>query len=246
MLIENTVTKLYEMKLSVMAQKFKDQLSDNALANLSFEDRVSLIVDAEWAARKSNRMARLIKNADFAITGASIEDIDYRPARKLDKSQILRLSTGNYILEAHNILLLGAAGAGKTYLACAFGVAACRNYYTVRYIRLPDLLTELAMARAENNFREVIRQYRKIKLLILDEWLLYSLKETEARDLLEIVEARHRIASTIFCSQFDPQGWHLKIGESTLADAVCDRIAHNSYGITIEGESMRKMNGIQE
>ena len=246
MLTENTVTKLYEIKLSVMAQKFKDQLSDNTLSDLSFEDRVGLIVDAEWAARKTNRMTRLIKNADFSITGASIEDVDYRPGRNLDKSQILRLSTGNYILEAHNILLLGAAGAGKTYLACAFGIAACRNYYTVRYIRLPDLLTELAMARAENNFRDVIKQYRKIKLLILDEWLLYSLKETEARDLLEIVEARHRIASTIFCSQFDPQGWHLQIGESTLADAICDRITHNSYKIIIDGESMRKINGIQE
>jgi len=246
MMTENTVTKLYEMKLSVMAQKFKDQLSDTALSSLSFEDRVGLIVDAEWSTRKSNRMARLMKNADFAITGASIEDVDFRSSRKLDRSQILRLGTCNYILEAHNILLLGAAGAGKTYLACAFGAAACRNYYTVRYIRLPDLLTELAMARAENNFREVIKQYRKIKLLILDEWLLYSLKETEARDLLEIVEARHRTASTIFCSQFDPQGWHLKIGESTLADAICDRIAHNSYKIMIDGESMRKQTGIQE
>ena len=246
MMTENTVTKLYEMKLSAMAQKFKDQLSDTALSSLSFEDRVGLIVDAEWSTRKSNRMARLMKNADFAITGASIEDVDFRSSRKLDRSQILRLGTCNYILEAHNILLLGAAGAGKTYLACAFGAAACRNYYTVRYIRLPDLLTELAMARAENNFREVIKQYRKIKLLILDEWLLYSLKETEARDLLEIVEARHRTASTIFCSQFDPQGWHLKIGESTLADAICDRIAHNSYKIMIDGESMRKQTGIQE
>ena len=246
MLTENTVTKLHEMKLSVMAQKFKDQMSDNALTNLSFEDRIGLIVDAEWAVRKSNRMNRLIKNANFSITEANIEDIDYRLSRKLDKAQIIRLSTCNYILESHNILIFGASGAGKTYLACAFGMAACRNYYAVKYIRLPDLLTELAIARAENNFRIIMKQYKKVKLLIIDEWLLYSLKETEARDLLEIVESRHRTASTIFCSQFEVQGWHLKIGEPTLADAVCDRIAHNSYTITIEGDSMRKIKGIQE
>jgi len=246
MLTENTVTKLREMKMSVMAQKLKDQLSDHALSDLSFEDRVSLIVDAEWATRKSNRMTKLIRNADFALAGASIEDIDFRPSRKLDKAQILRLGTCSYILESHNILILGATGAGKTYLACAFGMAACRNFYSAKYIRLPDLLTELALARVENNFREVMKQYKRVKLLILDEWLLYSLKETEARDLLEIVEARHRSASTIFCSQFDVKGWHLKIGESTLADAVCDRVAHNSYTIMIEGDSMRKVTGIQQ
>jgi len=246
MLTESTVTKLREMKLSAMANAYKNQSTDHELSSLSFEDRVSLMVDAEWAARKSNRLTRLIRSADFSITGANIEDIDFRPSRKLDKSQIIRLGTCNYILESHNILILGATGAGKTYLACAFGMAACRNYYSVKYIRLPDLLAELAIARADNSFRDVIKQYKKVKLLILDEWLLYSLKETEARDLLEIVEARHRIASTIFCSQFDLKGWHHKIGESTLADAVCDRIAHNSYTIMIEGDSMRSINGIQE
>jgi DNA replication protein DnaC len=244
MLTESTVNKLYEMKLSAMAQKYKEQLTDNTLANLSFEDRVSIIVDAEWATRKSNRLTKLIKNADFAITDAGVEDIDYGPDRKLDRNQIARLASCAYILEAHNILLLGASGAGKTYLACAFGITACRRHYSVKYVRLPDLLTELAIARAENNYRKVIQQYRKVKLLILDEWLLYPLKETEARDLLEIVEARHRIAATIFCSQFAVAGWHLRIGESTLADAVCDRIAHHSYTIKIEGESMRKRSGI--
>ena len=246
MLTENTVSKLYEMKLSVMAKKYKDQLTDTAVSTLSFEDRVGMMVDAEWATRKSNRMTRLIKNADFAITDANMEDIDFRPERKLDRAQIARLATCNYILEAHNILVLGASGVGKTFLACAFGMAACRDFYTVKYVRLPDLLAEIAIARAENNYRDLMKQYKKVKLLILDEWLLYSLKETEARDLLEIVEARHRNASTIFCSQFAVAGWHLKISEPALADAVCDRVAHNSYTIMIEGDSMRKRNGIKE
>ena len=246
MMTENTVSKLHEMKLSVMAQKYKEQLADHAMLALSFEDRVSVMVDAEWAARKSNRMTRLIKNAGFAITDANTEDVDFHPDRKLDKAQVTRLACCNYILEAHNILILGASGAGKTFLACAFGMAACRDFYTVKYMRLPDLLAEIAIARAENNYRNYMKQYKKVKLLILDEWLLYPLKEAEARDLLEIVEARHRNSSTIFCSQFAVAGWHLKIGEPTLADAVCDRIAHNSYTIMIEGDSMRKRNGIQD
>lgn len=140
---------------------------------------------------------------------------------------------------------MGASGAGKTYLACAFGIAACRNFYPVKYIRLPELLNELAVARGEGIYQRVMKSYKKIPLLILDEWLLVSLKESEARDLLEIVEARHQRGSTLFCSQFTPAGRHGKIGESTLADAILDRIVHSSYTITIEGmDSMRKRKGL--
>jgi DNA replication protein DnaC len=143
------------------------------------------------------------------------------------------------------MIIMGASGAGKTYLACAFGIAACRNFYPVKYVRLPELLNELAVARGEGIYQRVMKSYKKIPLLILDEWLLVSLKESEARDLLEIVEARHQTGSTIFCSQFAPAGWHGKIGESTLADAILDRIVHSSYMITIEGmDSMRKRKGL--
>jgi DNA replication protein DnaC len=119
-----------------------------------------------------------------------------------------------------------------------------RNFYTVKYVRLPDLLSELAIARGEGTYCKVIKQYNQVRLLILDEWLLFPLKESEARDLLEIVEARHKKGSTIFCSQFDVAGWHLKTGEPTLADAICDRIVHDSYRIVIEGGSIRKRKGI--
>jgi DNA replication protein DnaC len=142
------------------------------------------------------------------------------------------------------VVILGATGSGKTYLSNAFGMAASRNFYSVKYVRLPDLLSEFAIARGEGSYRKVIKQYKQVKLLILDEWLLFPLKESEARDLLEIVEARHKKASTIFCSQFDVAGWHHKIGEPTLADAICDRIVHDSYTIMIEGDSMRKRKGI--
>ncbi len=233
MLNENTVSKLHEMRLSCMAQAFRSQMTDNGFNGMSFEDRFGLLVDAEWAARKSKRLVRLIRNADYAISSACIEDIEYNPDRKLDKAQITRLATCQYIQEYHNILILGATGAGKTYLGCAFGMAANRSFYAAKYIRLPELFAELAIARGDGSYRKVMKQYKQTKLLILDEWLLFPLKESESRDLLEVVEARHKRASTIFCSQFDIAGWHLKIGEPTLADAICDRIVHDSYTVSV-------------
>lgn len=246
MLTNNTIMKLQEMHLGVMANALKDQLTDAAYVDMSFEDRIGFLIDAEWSSRRSNRMTRLIKKADYAISDACLENIDYASGRSLDKSQLLRLSTCNYILECHNVVILGATGAGKTYLACALGMTANRNFYSVKYLRLPDLLVELAIARGDGTYRSVMKHYKTVKLLIIDEWLLFPLKETEARDLLEIVEARNRKASTIFCSQFDVAGWYLKIGEPTVADAVCDRIVNDSYTIKIEGDSMRKRTGLCE
>jgi len=250
MLNNNTVSKLREMKMSVMASAFRGQLDDRAFHEMSFEERVGLMVDAEWNARRNNRLKRLIRSAGFSIPGACLEDVEYHPDRELDKALITRLGTCNFVEEHHNIIILGATGGGKTYLANAFGVAAARNFLSVRYVRLPDLLGELAIARAEGTYRKAIKLYKQVKLLILDEWLLYPLKDTEARDLLEITEARYKKASTIFCSQFDVGGWHQKIGEATLADAICDRIVHDSYRIVIaehnrdDSLSMRQRKGL--
>ena len=246
MLTENTVSKLHEMKLSVMAQSFREQMTNHEFVGLSFEDRFSLLVDSEWASRKSNRLNRLIRSAEYSIPGASVENIEYSPSRNLDKALISRLSSCVYVLEANNVIILGATGVGKTYLASALGMAANRSFYAVRYIRLPDLLAELAISRGDGTYRKVMKKYKQIKLLILDEYLLFPLKESEARDLLEIVEARHKVASTIFCSQFAVAGWYTKIGEPTLSDAICDRIVHNSYTIKIDGDSMRKRKSISE
>ena len=246
MLTNETTRKLQGMHLGIMARTFTAQLSDSQVRELAFEDRFALLVDAEWAARKSNHLKRLIKKADFADPGACIENIEYLPERKLDRTQILRLATCAYIQEAHNVILLGATGAGKTYIACALGMAASRNFYSVRYIRLPDLLVEIAMARGDGSYREYMKKLKKVKLLILDEWLLYPLKESEARDVLELVEARSKTASTVFCSQYDTAEWHENLYDSNLADAICDRIIYDAYTIQIEGESMRKRKGFVE
>ena len=245
MVNEATISRLYEMKLSTMAASYRQQMNDNGINKLSFDERFGLLVDNEWTARKNNRLKRLIGSADFPISGACVEDIEYRADRKLDREQISQLATCAYITDKRNIIILGATGAGKTFLSCALGMAACRRFFSVKYIRLPDLLNELLVAKGEGLFQKVIQSYKKYDLLIIDDWLLIPLINSENRDLLEIIEARSARCSTIFSSQFDPAGWQLKIGEGALAEAILDRIIHSSYNILIDGEdSMRKHKGL--
>ena len=237
--------KLTEMKLGVMVGAFRQQLKDKNAAELSFEERLGLIVDEEWVARKSNRLTRFIRSANFGFPSACIEDIEYRSDRELDKSLITRLATYNYIQDHRSLMLLGASCSGKTWIAYAFGVKAAQNFYTVHYIRLSDLLGELAIAKAEGTYCKTLKQLTGVQLLIIDEWLLYDLKDSDVRDILEIVDRRHKRVSTIFGSQYDTGGWHEKLGEPTIADAICDRIVHDSYTLVIRGEeSMRKHKGL--
>jgi DNA replication protein DnaC len=179
MLNNNTASKLREMKMSVMAKTFEKQLT--GVSELSFEERFGLIVDSEYTTRKNNRLKRLIRGANYAVPGASLEDIEYHADRQPDKTLITRLGNCDYIGNKHNIIILGATGSGKTYLASALGMTANRNFMTAKYVRLPELLGELAIAKVEGNYRKLTKSYKSVQLLILDEWLLTPLKDAEAR-----------------------------------------------------------------
>lgn len=199
-----------------MADAYRQQMEDPSVAALSFDERLAMLVDAEYWSRHNNRLKRNIHTAAFDQPHAALTDINYTAGRLLDRPLIESLGTCEYIREHHNVVVMGATGSGKTYISCALGMEACKKGFTVRYIRLPELLEELAIARGQGNFKKVLTQWKKTDLLILDEWMLISLSETEARDLLEIVHARHKRASTIFCSQFAPAGWYSKFPEEPL------------------------------
>lgn len=248
---EATIRQLHAMRLSTMADAYAHQMHDPAIQDLSFSERFSMIVDVEYRQRKDNRLKRLIQNAHFELPHAHIADVNYTSRRKLNRETVHRLAEGSYIDQHHNIIILGAAGLGKTYLACALGMAACHQFYKVRYIRLPDLLGDLAVARGEGIYRKVMKQqFQSPSLLIIDEWLLVSLTETESQDLLNLINSRHHRSSTIFCSQFSPQGWHGKFSQSPLADSILDRIVHDSYTVLLESAdeefSMRELYGINK
>lgn len=241
------------MHLTAMADAFRIQLDDKSMKEVSFEDRFGMIVDVEYTSRKINRLKRLIRNAELEQTDASIAGIDYKSGRKLNKNLISRLATCEYIAENRNVFITGATGSGKTYMACAFGMEACKQYFTVKYVRLPDLLVDLQAARDEGNFANVLKKYTKPTLLILDEWLLIRLNEAEARNLFELIHKRRKKASTIFCSQFREEEWYdclCNAEENTLADAIMDRISYDSYKINIESIdpakdiSMREVYGL--
>ena len=239
MLNQQTFEKLYALKLNGLAEALQDQLQQPACKELPFEERLGLLVDRQWTWRENRRLARLLRNAKLKMN-ASLEDLDYRHPRGLDKSIILSLATCDWIQKSQNILITGPTGTGKTFLACALAHKACREGYSALYTRAPRLFQDLALARGDGSFASLLKTLAKTRVLLIDDLGLAPLTDPERRDLLEIIEDRHSLSSTIVTSQLPIENWHDSIGDPTIADAILDRIIHSSHRILLKGPSMRK------
>jgi len=232
--------QLRELRLSAFRNALREQQANPKYNDLTFEDRLSLLVDAECTQRRENRIKRNIRSANFPMS-ASLEDLDFSPARGLNRRLILELGQSSWIASCNNILVLGPTGSGKSFLASAFGVAAARNGYTVRYHRISRLLHTLAIARQDGSLTNLLRSLAKTNLLILDDWMRDAITIQNAQDILEVLDDRFGHAATLIASQVPVTDWHLRIPDPTLADAILDRIVHTAHRIQLEGESQRKL-----
>jgi len=239
MLRNPTLETLRALKLTGMAEAFEQQLAQPHLHELSFEDRLALLVEREHLARDDRRRTRLLKAATLRLN-ACLEDLDYRPSRGLQRARMAALGTCDWVRGHHNLCLTGPTGCGKTYIACALGNQACRQGLSVRYLRLPRLLEQLRIAHGDGSYARLMGQLAKADLLILDDWGLVKLTAAQRNDLLEVIEERHGLRATLIASQLPVEHWHDTIGEATVADAILDRLLHNAHRIALSGESMRK------
>jgi DNA replication protein DnaC len=241
MLVQTTLDTLNRLKLYGMAAALAEQLAQSTSASLSFEERLGLLVDREVLHRDNRRLTRLLQLAQLKHRNACIEDIDYRASRGLDRSQIASLATCDWIAHAHNLLICGATGAGKTWLACAFAQQACRQGMSALYIRAPRLFDELSVGHADGSFRKRLAAIAKVNLLVIDDFAIAPIGARERADMLEILDDRVGARSTLVTSQLNPDHWHDYIGEPTLADAILDRLLHSAHRIGLAAkESMRK------
>ncbi len=239
MLKHVTLDQLAELKLHGMARAFEEQLQMPEIRELSFEERLGLLVEREATERASRRLTARLRRAKLREQ-AAIEDIDWRARRGLDKRQVLTLASCQWIADHLNVLITGKAGVGKTFLACALAHKACREGYTALYLRVPRLFRDLAIARGDGSYEKLLKSYARTDVLVLDDWGLAQIGAQERRDLLEILEDRYDLRSTVVTSQLPVKSWYDSIGDSTLADGILDRLVHGAYEIAMEGESMRK------
>jgi DNA replication protein DnaC len=239
MLNHPTVEKLQALKLTGMLKAWSDQMTMPELGDLSFEERLGLMVDREMTERHERRQKTRLRQAKLRLS-AALEDVDYRHPRGLDKSLLLTLTSCQWVKDRRNILITGPTGIGKTWLACALGHKACREGYSALYLRLPRLRQDLPIAKGDGRYGKLMASLAKTDVLILDDWGLAVRSDDHRRALLEILEDRHDRRSTLVTSQFPLDHWHEAIGNPTLADAILDRLVHNAYKIMLTGESMRK------
>lgn len=240
MLNEPTIERLRTLKLDALAAAWLKQQADAAVTDLSFDERLGLLVDAEWLNRENKRLKRTLAEAKLRISSACIEDIEYPARRELDRAVVRQLSSCRWVEEQLSVVITGATGTGKTYLACAFAQQACRKGYRVLYRRVPRLLEELTLARADGSWARVLARFARADVLVLDDWGIAPLRDSERRDLIEVIEDREGLRSTILASQVPVSRWHDHIGDPTVADALCDRILHRAHRIELKGPSRRK------
>jgi DNA replication protein DnaC len=237
---EPTMEKLMALKLTAFAEAWAAQQKNPEMAKVSFDERLGLLVDAEWLHRENARLARYLKDARLRISSACVEDVDCSAKRELDKSVIRQLSSCRWVAEHQNVAITGMTGTGKTYVACALAQQSCRKGYRAIYRRAPRLFQELTLAHADGSYSRLLQRFAKMDLLVIDDWGLAPPKENERRDLLEILEDRYGNRSTIITSQLPTSKWHDHLGDPTIADAICDRILHNAHRLVLKGPSRRK------
>ena len=237
---QTTIEKLNMMKLYGMALAFSEQIETPRYNELSFEERFGMITDKEMGYRENRKLKNLLKKARLRYPQACIEDIDFKAERGICREQIMTLSRNDWIQRHQNVIVTGATGTGKTYISCALGNSSCRAGMSAQYFRLPQLLEELTIARRDGSYGKMLIRVSRIKLLIIDDWGFSPLADKERRILLDLLEDRYDISSTLISSQFPIEKWHDNIGDPTVADAICDRLIHNAHRIKLTGESMRK------
>jgi DNA replication protein DnaC len=241
MLTHPTIDKLKKLKFAGMVKALEEQMSISDIDSLSFDERLVLLIDREMTTRENRRLDTRLRKAKLR-QNVSVEDIDYHHPRGLDKSLILKLSDCNWIREHNNLTITGPTGTGKTFLACAIAQKACREGYSTQYLRLNRLFQDLVIAKGDGRYSKLLSSFAKTDLLLFDDFGIAILNQDQSRDILEILDDRHGIRSTIFTSQFPIEKWHDLIGDPTLADAIMDRLVHNAYKIKLKGDSMRKKN----
>ena len=246
MLIHPTLDQLRTLRLEGMAKALEEQLQMSDIGDLRFEDRLGLMIDREATERSSRRLKTRLRKAKLRQGYACVEDVDYRIRRGLDKSLFMALVSCDWIAQHRNVLLTGSTGVGKTFLACALAQKACREGYKVQYLRMPRLFEELRLAHADGRYPKLMADLAKTDLLVLDDWGLVPLADVDRHELLEILEDRHEIRSTMVTSQLPVDDWYEAIDHPTLADAILDRLVHNAYRLALKGESIRRKKALAQ